>query len=323
MVSKKFQIFVSSTYTDLKEERSRVYEAILAMGHIPVGMEYFGSQSKTSEAVIKRFLDQCDFQVTIIGTRYGSLLRGTTTSYTEMEYDYAEGHGIPQLGFIQRVKGAYATTEASPKRAQLLSRFRDKVGRRQCAFWESPDQLVVEVQRALPEEILECSRPGWVRGDHPALQSDYHTLSTELSGVKSAIDRFRKNVIENNRQRFEANLLPTPPVAGVWQCQEKATVVELFEYAGAVISHCLTGTHEHWLHGIWSPMNSEIYTQTWRRERVPHDGKVHRVTIMFGRIFDITPTSFSTEVFATDGKAELGPDFSEHLTYQRLAPPVV
>jgi hypothetical protein len=43
---------------------------------------------------------------------------------------------------------------------------------------------------------------------------------------------------------------------------------------------------------------------------------------MFGRIFDITPTSFSTEVFATDGKAELGPDFSEHLTYRRLAPSV-
>lgn len=320
MDNKKFQIFVSSTYNDLKEERSRIYEAILAMGHIPVGMEYFGSRSKTSETVIKSFLDQCDFQITIVGTRYGSLIHGRNISYTEMEYDYAKEIEIPQIGFIHRLKGGYASTENSTKSTQLLGKFRDKVSRHQCAFWETPDQLVVEVQRALPKEIADCDRPGWVRGNDPALSSDYQKLSAELSGVKTAIDRFRKNVVENNRQRFELNLLPTPPIAGVWQCQEKATIIELFEYAGAIISHFLTGTHEHWLYGTWSPENSEVHTQTWRRERIAHNGTEKRLTIMFGRILDITPTSFLTEVFATDGKADLKNNYSEHLTWKRLTP---
>ncbi len=37
----KYQIFVSSTYEDLKKERDQVIKASLEMGHIPVGMEMF------------------------------------------------------------------------------------------------------------------------------------------------------------------------------------------------------------------------------------------------------------------------------------------
>jgi hypothetical protein len=33
----KYQIFVSSTYEDLKDERSELIKACLNLGHIPVG----------------------------------------------------------------------------------------------------------------------------------------------------------------------------------------------------------------------------------------------------------------------------------------------
>lgn len=36
---KKYQVFISSTYTDLKEERSAVMRCLLEMNCIPVGME--------------------------------------------------------------------------------------------------------------------------------------------------------------------------------------------------------------------------------------------------------------------------------------------
>ena len=35
----KYQIFISSTYTDLKEARERITKAILSSYHIPIGME--------------------------------------------------------------------------------------------------------------------------------------------------------------------------------------------------------------------------------------------------------------------------------------------
>jgi len=42
-MNKKYQIFVSSTYDDLKKERDQVIKASLEMGHIPVGMEMFSA----------------------------------------------------------------------------------------------------------------------------------------------------------------------------------------------------------------------------------------------------------------------------------------
>jgi hypothetical protein len=38
---KKLQVFVSSTYEDLREERQAAVEAILTAGHIPAGMRDF------------------------------------------------------------------------------------------------------------------------------------------------------------------------------------------------------------------------------------------------------------------------------------------
>ena len=51
---KKLQVFVSSTYTDLREERQAAVEAILTAGHIPAGMELFAAGDETQVNVINR-----------------------------------------------------------------------------------------------------------------------------------------------------------------------------------------------------------------------------------------------------------------------------
>jgi hypothetical protein len=45
---RKYQVFISSTFTDLIEERRSVTEVILGMGHVPVGMELFEAVTRTS-----------------------------------------------------------------------------------------------------------------------------------------------------------------------------------------------------------------------------------------------------------------------------------
>jgi len=46
-IHKKLQVFVSSTYRDLKPERQAAVEAILKAGHIPAGMELFSAGSES------------------------------------------------------------------------------------------------------------------------------------------------------------------------------------------------------------------------------------------------------------------------------------
>lgn len=42
-MEKKYQVFISSTYEDLKEERKKVQDTILSMNQFPVGMEIFSA----------------------------------------------------------------------------------------------------------------------------------------------------------------------------------------------------------------------------------------------------------------------------------------
>ena len=91
-MKKKLQIFISSTFEDLKKERQLVIEAILEMGYLPAGMEYFTSNDAQQFEIIKRWIKESDAYLLIIGGRYGSInqfdLQGR--SYTHMEYEYAK-----------------------------------------------------------------------------------------------------------------------------------------------------------------------------------------------------------------------------------------
>jgi hypothetical protein len=51
----KYQIFVSSTYEDLKDERNEIIKACLNMGHIPVGMEMFNAADEEQWAKLTAF----------------------------------------------------------------------------------------------------------------------------------------------------------------------------------------------------------------------------------------------------------------------------
>ena len=90
-MKKKFQVFVSSTYEDLKEERKAVLESLLKSHFIPAGMEYFNASNKQSWDIITKDIDESDYYVLIVAGKYGSLVRGETPeiSYTEKEYNYA------------------------------------------------------------------------------------------------------------------------------------------------------------------------------------------------------------------------------------------
>jgi hypothetical protein len=40
-MDKRYQVFVSSTFADLKDERQAVLQALLSLDHFPAGMESF------------------------------------------------------------------------------------------------------------------------------------------------------------------------------------------------------------------------------------------------------------------------------------------
>ncbi|MDR9828507.1 DUF4062 domain-containing protein [Vibrio sp. FNV 38] len=67
----KHQVFVSSTYKDLIEERKEVIHALLELDCIPAGMELFPATDEDAWSLIKEIIDNCDYYILIIGGKYG------------------------------------------------------------------------------------------------------------------------------------------------------------------------------------------------------------------------------------------------------------
>lgn len=174
-MDKRYQVFVSSTYRDLQDERAEVIRALLELDCIPAGMELFPASDETQWELIKRVIDDCDYYVVVIGGRYGATDE-EGVSYTEKEYDYAVSRGIPVLAFPVEDPDAIPAgkVEISEQAQAKLRAFRDKATRKKMAkFWTSPEDLGGKVSRSISQLMKIRPAEGWVKaryaGDSEAL----------------------------------------------------------------------------------------------------------------------------------------------------------
>ena len=122
-MEKRYQVFISSTYKDLQEERREVMQALLELDCIPAGMELFPASSEDQWSLIKRVIDDCDYYLLIIAGRYGDV-NDKGVSYTEMEFEYALSIEKPIIAFLHKNpdKIESGKTEQTTKGKRLLNK---------------------------------------------------------------------------------------------------------------------------------------------------------------------------------------------------------
>lgn len=205
----RYQVFVSSTYADLQEERQEVMQAMLELDCIPAGMELFPAADEDQWTLIKKVIDDCDYYVVILAGRYGSI--GTDgISYTEMEYRYALKTGKPVIGFIHKSPDSLPVNRCeTEKEGKLkLDEFRNLVKKKVCRFWDSPADLGSQVSRSLIKLIKSNPGNGWVRGnlvpDSSAaeeilkLKNQIEDLKSELESVKTEAPKGTDELSQGN-----------------------------------------------------------------------------------------------------------------------------
>lgn len=162
---KKYQVFISSTYEDLKVPREYAMKAILEMGDIPIGMELFQASNETQWKLIQRRIDDSDFYILILAHRYGST-DSKGISYTEKEYDYAIKKKVPVLSFIldsnEKWEPKFIDKETETKKK--LDAFKAKATKNKLVrFWKNEFELNSNIKSALIDEKQITNRRGWVR----------------------------------------------------------------------------------------------------------------------------------------------------------------
>lgn len=200
-MDKRYQVFISSTYSDLKEERGKVMQTVMSLDCIPAGMEFFTAIDSEQLEFIKKIIDDCDYYILIIGGKYGSMTEDGI-SYTEQEYNYAVSKGIRVLAFLHDNINLLTTDkiELDQNKREKLEAFRDKVKTgRLVQFWSNADDLNGKVAVSLTKTIKTYPAIGWVRGNTP---TNEETLQ-EINELRKELDELRKYKREKENSSCE------------------------------------------------------------------------------------------------------------------------
>ena len=183
-LEKRYQVFLSSTYEDLKDERREATKAILELKCFPASMELFPATSYDQWKYIKQVIDESDYFLLIVAGRYGSVVQDEGISYTEKEYDYAVSSGKPAIVFlhhdIETLPGA--KLEKNDKAKKKLEQFRSRLqGKgRLVRFYSNPAELAKGIYISLDSEFKFSPATGWVRGQTGITNPD-HNISSNNS----------------------------------------------------------------------------------------------------------------------------------------------
>lgn len=192
-MDKRYQVFLSSTYADLKDERQKVIQTLMEMDCIPSGMELFPAADEEQWEFIKKVIDDCDYYLLIIGGRYGSTT-AEGISYTEKEYDYAIEKGVKVIAFLHEDPDLIPAgkTDKDPALSGKLAQFRGKVQQNRIVkYWKAAAELPGLVSLSLAKTIKTYPAVGWVR----ATGAGSSELLSEINALRKENEEFRSKAL--------------------------------------------------------------------------------------------------------------------------------
>ncbi len=200
---RKYQVFLSSTFSDLSNERKLVTERIIEMGLIPSGMELFPATSASQLQYICKVIDDCDYYILIVGGRYGSMTPDGV-SFTEAEYDYAVEQRKYVMAFIHsqpEMLPSIHVDQATEARTKLQA-FRAKVSAgRIVKYWNNPVDLAQVATTSLHHAIQNEPGVGWIRGDRTSNELELTRLRDQVQQhwrVRTELEQAQRTLEETN-----------------------------------------------------------------------------------------------------------------------------
>ena len=165
MTDKRYQVFISATYTDLREERGMLLQTLPTLGCLPTTVEAH-TQNLSTMVNIRRRIDDCDYFVLLVGSRYGSLMP-SGVSYTHMEYVYAATKQKPILVLMHEAPETRAE-ELQEQKVEGKLKFGDfrKVLQRErehIVYWRDAKDLASALHNAIPALLRRHPTVGWAR----------------------------------------------------------------------------------------------------------------------------------------------------------------
>lgn len=147
-------IFISSTYKDLKDYREKASSVIRRMGHIDVAMEYYGAEDKRPLDKCLEDAAKCDFYIGIFAWRYGYIPTGYEKSITELEYRKARECNKPCLILLLKEDAPWPMTFVEKENLSRIEDLRRELSNNHMpASFSSIDELGERVAEAIYKNV--------------------------------------------------------------------------------------------------------------------------------------------------------------------------
>lgn len=212
-MNKKLQVFVSSTYTDLIEERQAAVQAILDAGHIPAGMELFKAGNESQLKTIYKWIDASDVYMLILGGRYGSIEKKTGKSYTQLEYEYALSKNMPVFAVV--LSETFLTDKISKLglndtleqiAPDKYKSFKTTVMSKIVRLVDDSKDIKIAIHTTLNEFMNDNNLAGWIHSanenDMFQLLKDNNTLIRENNSLRNQIQKLKEQLNTKSKEQF-------------------------------------------------------------------------------------------------------------------------
>ncbi len=241
MIQKRYQVFVSSTYEDLREERQQVIQALLELDCIPSGMELFPAADEDQWTLIKNVIDECDYYIVVIGGRYGSIGKDGL-SYTEKEYRYAVSKKKPVIAFLHKDPTSLPVnkTDQLDEKKKRLDGFRALTEKKVCKYWTSAAELGGLASRSITQAMNRKPGVGWVRANAipdgdiveqmEKLTKEKAELQNELKKATEQANELKTRYIKE--EQVQGKTSANPPVIRHRMPPTRPSITHKFEVAG-------------------------------------------------------------------------------------------
>ena len=159
-----YQVFIGSTFEDLKNERKTAFDALKRLHHLPMGMEIFPGVGEQLE-YINGQLERSDYYLLIMGGKYGSLT-DEGISYTEWEFNRSKALKIPIVSMLYEDYEILPPEkrETDPEKLRMFINFRNKIKKLNLVkFWSCESTLSNNILTTIPHAIQQFPRPGFIR----------------------------------------------------------------------------------------------------------------------------------------------------------------
>lgn len=187
MLDKRYQVFISTSGSEMQPERIVLSQTLVGMGFFSWGLE---KRTPLSTTFARRQIDDCDYVVMILGSQYGEQ-SVSGVGYMHLEYIYAVTKQKPIIAFIHEDPDSRDESlhDTKPELREKFKEFRNLIMEQvdQIFMYRTMRSLELAVRLNMSQILERYPVIGWVRPQNTQVLHD------EIEALKAKIIQLEMN----------------------------------------------------------------------------------------------------------------------------------